>query len=134
MLAQVSPSAVLGSDLGLDLGPDELAELLSEARLPRDNGARPQGMSELGSQSSTLTYASLSSIFTVRESDCNAGAVISTMWLLVQGTQGWEMMRRGLVGKGMTRRTWSGRRRSCWSRQSAGTVLQPESFVIVDRW
>ena len=44
MLAQVSPSAVLGSDLGLDLGADELAELLSEARLPRDNGARQQGM------------------------------------------------------------------------------------------
>lgn len=44
MLAQVSPSAVLGGDLGLDLGPDELAELLSEARLPRDNGARQRSM------------------------------------------------------------------------------------------
>lgn len=58
MLVQVSPSAVLGSDLGLDLGPDELAELLSEARLPRDNGARQQGMRtgvELDSQCGTLT-------------------------------------------------------------------------------
>ena len=39
MRAQVSPAAAMGSDLGLDLGPDELAELLSEARLPRGNGA-----------------------------------------------------------------------------------------------
>ena len=59
MHAQVSPSAVLGGDLGLDMGPDELAELLSEARLPRDNGARQRGMrsaAELGSQWSMLAY------------------------------------------------------------------------------
>lgn len=44
VLVQVSPSAILGSDLGLDLGPDELAELLSEARLPRDDGECQRGM------------------------------------------------------------------------------------------
>ena len=33
--------------------------------------------------------------------------------LLMQGIQGLGMMRRGLMGKAMTRRTWSGRRRSC---------------------